>query len=269
MRKYFLLLASMALVLALPSARADSVVQSAQVMVVGTWHFSNPGQDINNMESDDMLSVKRQQELHAVAQGLEKFKPNVVAVEWPTDTADAAYAAYRKRELPVDALRNEVVQLGFRIAMHSKLKRVYGIDMPGEFPMDKVAAWASAHGKGEDFGALMGRAQAMVGAESAMLKTRSIAEVLHHLNEPRRLALGQELYLELLRYGSGAEQPGAELNAAWQRRNLMICARLLQSIEPGDRAIVFFGQGHAQHLRDCIDEAPGVDLVEVNSYLPE
>jgi len=39
---------------------------------------------------------------------------------------------------------------------------------------------------------------------------------------------------------------------------------------PGrSRAVVFYGEGHAYLLRQCIIEAPGVDLVEANDYLPK
>lgn len=250
-------------------AQADSAPQTAQVMIVGTWHFSNPGQDIHNMHSDDMLSVKRQQEIHAASKGLENFAPNVIAVEWPDDVVEKSYAAYRKRELSEEALRNEVVQLGFRLAAHRGLDLVHGIDMPGEFPMDKVAAWAEANGKGPDFGALMQRAGVAVAASSKMLENDTVGAVLRHLNAPQQIEDGQALYLELLRYGAGADQPGAELNAAWQRRNYLICARLLQILKPGDRAVVFFGQGHAHALRRCVIEAPGAELVDANDFLPK
>ena len=266
-----LAVASLAVLCALrtPDTHAADTQPPAQVMIVGTWHFTNPGQDIHNMESDDMLSVPRQQQIYAASKGLEGFEPNVVAVEWPDDVVAESYVAYRKRELPVEALRNEVVQLGFRMAAHRELDKVHGIDMPGEFPMDAVGAWANANGRGEAFGALMAQAGAMVEASTQMLGTQTVGDVLRHLNEPAQIEAGQALYLELLRYGAGDEQPGAELNAAWQRRNYRICARLLQILKPGDRAVVYFGQGHAHALRRCVIEAPGVDLVEANDWLPK
>ena len=35
------------------------------------------------------------------------------------------------------------------------------------------------------------------------------------------------------------------------------------------RPVVFFGEGHVYLLRQCVIEAPGVDLVEANDYLPK
>lgn len=263
-----LLCAALLAFLALSAARAAEP-PPARILVVGTWHFANPGLDLHNMQSDDVLSTLRQKEIHTAALALETFAPNKVFVEWPEAAVAESFAAWRAGQLPLEQQRNEVVQFGFRIALHRKLDRVYGIDMPGEFPMPAVAKWASEHGKDKEFGMLMQRASAMVKASSAQLKTQSIGAVLRAINTPEALAEGQALYLELLRYGAGEAQPGAELNAAWQRRNYLICARLLQNLQAGDRAIVFFGQGHAHALHRCIVEAPGVELVQANAYLPQ
>ncbi len=238
----------------------------ARVLIVGTAHFDNPGQDLHNTQVDDVLTPRRQAELVAVAEALARFEPTVVAVEWPQDTAAREYARYRAGELAPS--RNEVVQLGFRLAALRGLQRVDGIDLPGEFPMDKVAAWATAHGKGVAFGQLMQQAGALVARGEQALKTGTIADALLRLNDPADIEAGQALYLELLRYGEGAEQPGADLNAAWQARNLRICARLLQSLRAGDRAVVFYGQGHVHALQRCVIEAPDVDLVAASDWLP-
>ena len=59
-----------------------------------------------------------------------------------------------------------------------------------------------------------------------------------------------------------------ELNAAWAKRNFGICARLLQALKPGDRAVVFYGQGHVPQLAACLRSALGVAVVEPGMFLP-
>jgi Family of unknown function (DUF5694) len=71
----------------------------------------------------------------------------------------------------------------------------------------------------------------------------------------------------MLTLGSGDEQPGVKLVSAWYARNLAICARLLQEIKPGDRVVVFYGQGHIYLLQQCLREQAGVQLVDPLSYL--
>src|SRR6185503_733147 len=54
-----------------------------QVMLVGTYHFSNPGKDLNNVKAVDIFAAGRQQEIGKVLAGLGRFAPTQVAVEWP------------------------------------------------------------------------------------------------------------------------------------------------------------------------------------------
>lgn len=62
--------------------------QPIQVMVVGTFHFDNPGQDLNNVAVDPVTTPAKQAELAAVAEGLRRFHPTAIALEREaTDTA--------------------------------------------------------------------------------------------------------------------------------------------------------------------------------------
>ena len=240
--------------------------EPSRVLIVGTDHFSNPGQDQANVESVDVSVPSRQAELQAVTDALAIFKPTLVGVEWPADAARTQYAQYLAGSLP--ATTNEVVQLGFRLAKQGELTQVHGLDVPGDFPFEAVQAWAQDNGKADALGALMQQAQAITGRITALQATHSIGGVLREMNTPQAIDEAAGFYAEFLRYGSGGVQPGVVLNAAWAQRNLGICARLLQVLKPGDRAVVFYGQGHVHLLRQCIGVAPGVELVEANEFLP-
>jgi hypothetical protein len=43
----------------------------------------------------------------------------------------------------------------------------------------------------------------------------------------------------------------------------------LQAMQPGDRVVVFYGQGHIYLLQQCLREQVGVQLVDPLSYLVE
>ena len=254
--------------LALPAAAAPSPAPPpAQVIIVGLFHLDSPGQDMFNLQVDDVLSEKRQAELAGVAEGLARFGPDMVMVEWPAALVDELYGAHRAGSLPES--RNEVVQLGFRLAAMQGLERVHGIDVAGEFPFGPVQAFAAAHGQGPKLEARL----ASMGKEVQVLNERiasgSIGSVLRYMNSPDRLQAHHGFYIDMLRFGEGDSQPGVALASAWYARNLGICARLLQALPPGGKAVVFYGEGHAHLLRQCVVEAPGVELVEANKYLPE
>src|SRR6185503_18770752 len=102
-----------------------------QVMLVGTYHFSNPGRDVNNVKAVDVLAAERQREIARLVASLAKFAPTKVAVEWPAQVVQERYPKFLAGQLPESS--NEVVQLGFRLARERGLKSVYGLDVDGDF----------------------------------------------------------------------------------------------------------------------------------------
>jgi hypothetical protein len=250
----------------LSCATAVPAAEPARVLLVGTYHFGNPGQDQANVESVDVTVPARQAELQAVTDALARFEPTLVGVEWPAAAASTQYAQYREGSLPPSS--NEVVQLGFRLARQRGLDQVHGLDVPGEFPFEAVQAWAQANGRTDALGALMQQAQGITARITALQATHSIGGVLREMNTAQAIDEAAGFYTEFLRYGKGDDQPGVALNAAWSQRNLAICARLLQALQPGDRAVVFYGQGHVHLLDQCLRVAPGVELVQANAFLP-
>ena len=251
----------------LPLSVASAADRPAQVMVVGTFHFSNPGHDQHNVKADDVLLPERQKQLEAIGEALARYRPTRVAVEWPKELVDERYAKFLDGTL--EPSRNEVVQLGFRVAKRAGLARVDGIDVDGDFPYEPVAAWAAKHGEEPRLRQAHAKVEAMVKRIGDLQQTAGIGAVLREMNRPEAIADDATFYGELMHYGAGAEQPGAELAAAWAKRNYLICARLVQAIEPGDRVIVFYGSGHSHLLRLCVRDVPGLELVEPNDYLPQ
>lgn len=256
----FLLLPLRALANAEPEGKAP-----AEVMIVGTYHFSNPGRDQHNVDSVDVLAPERQQQLESIARTLMDFVPTLVAVEWPKSIVDERYARFRAGTLPPSS--NEVVQLGFRLAGLAGLDSVHGIDADGDFPYEPVQAWARTNGAEKHLDAAQAKAAAITGKITDMQRSGTIGATLREMNRPEVITSDYGFYAELVRYGKDDEQPGAKLLAAWQARNLEICARLVQALRPGDRAVVFYGAGHSYLLRQCISQTPGMKLVEPNDYL--
>src|SRR3989449_4952452 len=84
----------------------------AEVLVLGVYHMANPGRDIFNMQADDVLSPKRQQEIAELAAVLKRFQPTKIAVEatYGEDVVPKRYADYLAGRSPLS--RNEVQQIG-------------------------------------------------------------------------------------------------------------------------------------------------------------
>ncbi|HXM00010.1 MAG TPA: DUF5694 domain-containing protein [Rhizomicrobium sp.] len=248
-------------------ASAVAADAPVQVMIVGGFHMSNPGRDMHNLKVDDVLAPRRQAEIAAVNEGLLRFHPTMVDVEWSDADAAPRYDSYVKGTLAPS--RNEVVQLGFRLAKAAGLATVHGVDVEGDFPYDAVDAYAKAHGESALLDAQNAQVQAMVDRQGDILDKQGVAATLRFLNDPDRIRDDNAFYRTTLKIGGGADQPGAELLTAWYRRNFLICANIVQLAHPGDHVVVFYGSGHAFLLRQCIAETPGFELAEPNDYLPK
>ncbi len=258
--------AALAIAPVVAASGPDAVPESrAKVMIVGLFHFANPGQDMFNVRMDDVLAPRRQAELAALVENLAAFVPDAVMVEASQARTDDRFAAYRAGTLAPS--RNEVDQLGFRLAARAGLERVHGIDVGGDFAFGPVMAFAQAHGSGARLEAAMAEIGREVDSINGRIASGSIGSVLGYMNDPGRLRHHHGFYIDLLRQGEGGEQPGVALVSAWYARNLGICARLLQALPAAGRAVVFYGEGHAYLLRQCVAEVPGVELVEPAAYL--
>ncbi|HVZ90918.1 MAG TPA: DUF5694 domain-containing protein [Rhizomicrobium sp.] len=258
---------ALSIALAFCLAAAGAGAAPISVMIVGDFHMSNPGRDIHNMRADDMLAPKRQAEIAAVTSALLRFRPTLVAIEWPADVATQRYADYLKGTLAPS--RNESVQLGFRLAKEAALSQIHGIDVDGDFPYDAVEAYAKTHGQQQILDSANEEVQKMVDTIDRTLATGTVSQTLRYLNDPKNVEHGNDFYRLMLKIGGGAQQPGADLLTAWYKRNFYICANLAQLARPGDRAVVFYGSGHAILLRQCVRETPGFRLVDANDYLPK
>jgi uncharacterized protein DUF5694 len=264
---------SVALILLVSGERARADDAPIQVMILGTYHFANPGKDLHNMEADDVTAPRRQKELAELAQKLGAFKPTRIAVEKVVDAADykvPAYRAFKPADLATD--RNERTQIGYRIAREQKHADVFGIDEESAtidyFPYDKVDAYAKAHGGQPRLAAMHAKVEAMTQELSAQQKTHTIAELLVWVNDTARvLAMQRDFQYGLLALGDHKTQPGADLNAMWYLRNAKMFAKLTQIAKPGDRVIVVVGFGHAYWLRHFVETTPGFQLVEPARYL--
>lgn len=247
-----------------------------QVMVVGTFHFDNPGQDLNNATIDPVTTPAKQAELAAIAEGLRRFHPTAIAVERDaTNTAtllDHRYPDFTPADLLTNA--DERVQIAYRVANLEGLDRVYAIDEVGGdgerdyFPFDKVMAWIEAHSRQAEWEALNGQVAAFTADLTTRQRTETLGALLADVNRPDHPFNGNmDFYYGLLRFGDAGDQPGAELNAAWYERNAKIFGKLMLVARPGDRIVVVYGAGHAYWLRHFIANTPGYGLVEAGPYL--
>lgn len=237
------------------------------VMLLGVYHFANPGGDVVNIDADDVNSPERQAEINAINDQLALFRPTVVAVEevpasgsLESPTFPAWKAGQRNDS------RGERDQIGFRVA-HQAGARIASVDVDMPLPFGPLmqAAGTSAP---DLLAQVMSTVQEDATATSAALEAGSIADALMVLNSPAALRRASSLYYIPLGVTAdeGETLPGVELATIWYERNLRICVNLMALAKPGERVLVIYGSSHVPQLAQCLSEA-GIRLEDPIPYL--
>jgi hypothetical protein len=245
-----------------PSAEAPAQpVARAEVLVLGVYHMANPGRDIYNMQADDVLAPKRQAEIVQLVEVLKRFRPTKIAVErdvWdsrlPKDYAD--YVA-GKHELT----RNEIEQIGFRLARELGHEAVYPVDADGEFPFPRVVNFSWASGRSKELDAIMGETGEMVKAQGQYLASHTVLETLLYMNADDKVARDMGFYYRQAHLGEPGDWAGADLVSDWFRRNMRIHANVVRLVSSRDeRVLVIYGAGHLGWLRHAVSSDPTLRL---------
>jgi hypothetical protein len=236
--------------------------QKISVLVLGSYHMGNPGLDKYNMEADDVTAPKRQKEIEEFVKLLAKFKPTVICLESKKQKdINDAYSSYRdgKSELR----KNEIDQVGFRLAKKMGLKIVYAIDAEAPFDMDTVVSFAQKN----NFAAFMqdlGRMPEFMASEDKKLKESTVTEYYRHINSTEYNLWSHQFYLKMAAIGKDENYVGADLVADWYKRNLRIYRNIEQiPLTKDDRVLILYGAGHSKILQDLVRDSPNLELVEL------
>jgi hypothetical protein len=249
------------------SSRTEA--KRAEVLVLGVYHMANPGHDVFNMRADDVLSPKRQQEIAELAAVLKKFKPTKIAVEadYGLDVVPKRYADYLAGSRPLS--RNEVEQIGFRLAKDLGHNTIYPVDADGDFPWQRLVDYAKATGQSARLEAMIGEIGDMVKAQDEYLKTHTVLQTLLYMNSDAQVARDLGFYYLEARYGEPGDYAGPDLLAEWYRRNVRIYNHVTKLVAtPEDHVLVIFGAGHLGWLRQDFGADPILRLRKLGDFAP-
>ena len=240
-----------------------------EILIVGTYHMANPGRDIFNASADDVLSPKRQAEIAELLAILKRFRPTKVAIESTVydDTRKKQYADYLAGKHTLT--RNEIEQVGFRLARELGMKTVYPVDYDGDFPWQRLVNFAKATGKSSQFDQLYAEMGAFFKEMNEFLPTHTILETLLFMNADDRVAADVGFYLRGIHFGEVGDYAGADLLASWYQRNMRIYNNITNLIEsPAERILVIYGAGHLGWLRQAAELDPTVRLRKLAEFAP-
>lgn len=254
---------------------------SIRVVTLGTFHFQFPNLDVVKVGDDDKIDVltnKYQRQLELITQQLKNFNPTHIVVEYKATKQNELveeYANYLhdKNAKPAQLPRNEVYQLGFRLAKKLEHKAIYAADTWGKmYPtVDavlndkvKVAEFSEYYKNNPD-------KELRYDSGNPLYGTKGIAAELLRINNEEHIekTLGNYLIGHYKFENEENEYFGADFETGrWFNRNLRIF-RNIQRLEaqPGDRILVIFGSGHMNILNILFDASPEYKREPLERYL--
>jgi hypothetical protein len=264
MKRFALLVVSALLVV------ASHAQTKTKVLLLGTFHFDNPGLDVAKFENADVLSPKRQQEIIEVIEQLKVYRPTKIFVEMPPETQagiDAAVIKYKAGQTTLKA--NEVFQIGYRLAKELDLPTVYAVDYrDAQFPYDSLVKVAVANRQHDLLGFMKRSIDSIEQSFNASLKTKTIKALLLEQNTDKTREFQVGAYYHFLEAGDRDNHVGAYLVSEWWRRNMVIYGNIQKRLERQDeRILVLFGSAHTALLHEMMKYNPGLELVPVNTVL--
>lgn len=263
--------------------------QSAQteIMLLGCDHFQQIYKKDN--PNTDVLSPQRQKEIAIVVERIQKFRPDMIAVErLPEEQPelDSIYDLFARNQLQLGALpdgRAESYQLAFNIAKNLELKRVNGINAPGGTSQSILS-------NGDNIGLYReegNQVRNMARAQLAKIQdgSLSIADYLLFLNQPEIIQKTHHLrYIMPSRVTNGKftnpdelvdtafvnpKYIGAELTSIFKNRDYKIYSNIVttQLKQQSKRILVVIGQAHIGSLQSIFRDDPAFKIVEATQYL--
>jgi hypothetical protein len=249
------LITAAAIALSFACQTADNDSRAADFLFVGTYHMDNPGRDVHSSRVDDVLTEKRQNEIKEVARLLERYRPTKVMVESDATTQDKLDDRFYKSCHESQPLtRNEVQQLGFRIACDLRLPGVIAVDwnelgpIKDEDSIDYMKA-VERHHQQKQYQDHFALGEVIAQQDLSTLQHGTVLDMLKRLNSAEWLRANAEAYFRIAQLGTPDDPIGANWVQLWFGRNLTIFNNIVRNTKPGDRVLVIYGAGHGNYLR--------------------
>lgn len=241
-----------------------------KVLLLGTFHFDNPGLDVAKFKDANILSPQRQNEVMEVVAALKAFAPDKIFIEATPDRQskiDSSVAEYKAGRLQLKA--SEVQQLAYRLAKELNLPSVYGVDYKdADFPFDSLMKSAATAGQTDILSFVQKTIDTVQKSFNEALQKFSIRQMLLRENNSESVRLQLEFYFKVLPAGKPGNHVGSYLVSEWWRRNMVIYENILKQLTgKEEKILVIFGSGHTALLHEMMKFNSNIELIPVESVL--
>lgn len=280
--KYFSILVLCLLLNTLPSQiPAQAPSPKIKVFLLGTFHFSQTDSTYN------VLEEKHQQSIHELCQIIAKQQPDKVFIERQPEyefqnKIDSLFTLFSKMKSSKLRAKNELVQVGFRVAKMLGHKKVYQCDHPGRYgslyrnsmeyaKTNKQTGYLDATVKGT-----VVREDDLVN-EDSLMQHSTLLEYIQWINSDAVMSTSHASYVsnyplvgskDFYNYDDDNTLIGAELTADWYRRNIMIYTKMISHLTFDEKAIfLIMGGDHIPILKHLFESNPNFEVMKAESWL--
>lgn len=244
--------------------------KKTKVLLLGSFHFDNPGLDVAKFENANILSAKRQAEVVEVVEKIKQFRPDKIFIEMPVERQqrlDSSFNKYKAGELKLGA--SETHQIAYRVAKELNHAGLFAVDYTeANFPFDSLMKSATAAKQFEFLGMIKQTIEAVEKEFNESLKTKTVKEILLHHNSPAYIQMAVGMYYEFLIAGEKGNHVGSYLTSEWWRRNMIIYENILKRLDgKEERILILFGSGHTALLNEMMKYNQKIELVPLSDVL--
>jgi len=251
----------------------------AQAMVLGVFHFNNPGLDTYKPKFPfDILAKQRQNELDILLEKIAKYKPTKILLEGNRIKMDSItneqFQKYLEGDFNIEDKRGEDYQIGFKLAKKLGLKRIYSSDASAdwfgvELDWENYDEAKYLKSKGQFEKANRYDFESFYELKDSMKTVQTLTEHFVMINNPLNRLKDHQAYLTFILEGAGDNYLGADNVGRWYRRNLRIFSNAYDIVDfdKEERLLLIYGSGHVWQLRQLFTDSPDFNYVEPNDYL--
>jgi hypothetical protein len=249
---------------------ASSQTKKKQILLVGTFHYANPGLDVAKLNSFNIMSEKSQKELEIMSDKIKKFGPDKIFVEWEfNEQADLDKLYNKNTDSLFKTNKNEITQLALRTAKKLNHKKLYGMNLYTSFPYDSLLMSMEKANQQDLLKRNNEWKKRNEKDHNERITKSSLQELMLHYNKKETENKNIQWYLDVAnRAGNPDDFTGASLVSNWYKRNLYMYSLIQKLTESTDNKImVLVGAGHAAIIREFITHDPEFEIVDLATVL--
>lgn len=255
--------------------------EKIKVYLLGTFHFAQTDSTYN------VLNKNHQKSIEDLCEIIARQKPNKIFVERQPEyefqnKIDSLYKAYIAMSRPLKA-KNEIYQVGFRVAKKLGHKKVFQCDHPGQYGRFNKATVEYAE-KNNQTDILEANRTGTVKRfdntinEDSLMKSSTLLQYIQWINSSQVMNTSHASYItnypqigstDYYNYDDDYTLIGAELTADWYKRNIMIYAKMINQVDfEKDKAIfLLMGGDHIPIIKTLFDANPYFKVMETSKWL--